>query len=57
MSYALKGLKILDFSTLLPVHLLHYILQTWVQKLCILNHPRPDLVRLMPPFAWTGHNA
>lgn len=60
MSYALKGLKILDFSTLLPGPFATlYLADMGAEVVHIESPARPDLVRLMPPFAHgqaTTHN-
>ncbi|WP_180179716.1 CaiB/BaiF CoA-transferase family protein [Acinetobacter sp. YH12041] len=60
MSYALKGLKILDFSTLLPGPFATlYLADMGAEVVHIESPTRPDLVRLMPPFAHgqaTTHN-
>ena len=52
MSYALKGLKILDFSTLLPGPFATlYLADLGAEVVHIESPTRPDLLRLMPPFA------
>lgn len=52
MSYALKGLKVLDFSTLLPGPFATlYLADLGAEVVHIESPTRPDLVRLMPPFA------
>lgn len=52
MSYVLKGLKILDFSTLLPGPFATLYLADLGAEIVHIESPtRPDLLRLMPPFA------
>ncbi|QXX86335.1 CoA transferase [Acinetobacter lwoffii] len=52
MSYVLKGLKILDFSTLLPGPFATlYLADLGAEVVHIESPTRPDLLRLMPPFA------
>lgn len=52
MSYTLKGLKILDFSTLLPGPFATlYLADLGAEVVHIESPTRPDLLRLMPPFA------
>jgi len=51
MSYVLKGLKILDFSTLLPGPFATlYLADLGAEVVHIESPTRPDLLRLMPPF-------
>jgi crotonobetainyl-CoA:carnitine CoA-transferase CaiB-like acyl-CoA transferase len=52
MEYALKGLKILDFSTLLPGPFATlYLADLGAEVVHIESPTRPDLLRLIPPFA------
>ncbi len=52
MSFALKGLKILDFSTLLPgPFATMYLADLGADVVHIESPTRPDLLRLMPPYA------
>jgi len=60
MSYALKGLKVLDFSTLLPgPFATMYLADLGAEVVHIESPTRPDLLRLVPPYAHgqaTAHN-
>ena len=52
MSIPLKGLKILDFSTLLPgPFATMYLADMGADVVHIESPTRPDLVRIMPPYA------
>src|SRR5690606_975760 len=52
MEAALKGLKVLDFSTLLPGPFATlYLADMGAEVVHIESPTRPDLVRLMPPYA------
>lgn len=52
MTSALKGLKVLDFSTLLPGPFATlYLADLGVEVIHIESPTRPDLVRLFPPYA------
>ena len=52
MDAALKGLKVLDFSTLLPGPFATlYLADLGAEVVHIESPTRPDLVRLMPPYA------
>lgn len=52
MSAPLKGLKVLDFSTLLPGPFATlYLADLGAEVVHIESPTRPDLVRLMPPYA------
>lgn len=52
MSYALNGLKVLDFSTLLPGPFATlYLADLGAEVVHIESPNRPDLVRLFPPYA------
>ncbi|MCH7336562.1 CaiB/BaiF CoA-transferase family protein [Acinetobacter sp. NIPH 2699] len=52
MSSALKGLKVLDFSTLLPGPFASmYLADMGAEVIHIESPTRPDLVRIMPPYA------
>lgn len=52
MTTALKGLKILDFSTLLPGPFATlYLADLGAEVIHIESPTRPDLVRLFPPYA------
>ncbi len=52
MTYALKGLKVLDFSTLLPgPFATMYLADMGAEVVHIESPSRPDLVRLMPPYS------
>ena len=49
---ALKGLKVLDFSTLLPgPFATMYLADLGAEVIHIESPTRPDLIRLMPPYA------
>ena len=60
MSYPLKGLKVLDFSTLLPgPFATMYLADLGAEVVHIESPTRPDLLRLMPPYVngqATSHN-
>lgn len=60
MSYALKRLKVLDFSTLLPgPFATMYLADLGAEVVHIESPTRPDLLRLVPPYAYgqaTAHN-
>lgn len=60
MNYALEGLKVLDFSTLLPgPFATMYLADMGASVVHIESATRPDLLRLMPPYAFgqaTAHN-
>src|SRR5699024_9264876 len=52
MSAALKGLKVLDFSTLLPGPFATLYLADLGAEVTHVESPtRPDLIRLLPPYA------
>lgn len=52
MPSALKGLKVLDFSTLLPgPFATMYLADMGAEVIHVESPTRPDLVRLMPPYA------
>ena len=52
MTAALKGLKVLDFSTLLPGPFATlYLADMGAEVVHIESPTRPDLVRLLPPYA------
>lgn len=52
MAYPLKGLKVLDFSTLLPGPFATlYLADMGAEVVHIESPTRPDLVRLMPPYS------
>ena len=52
MDMALKGLKVLDFSTLLPgPFATMYLADLGAEVIHIESPTRPDLIRLMPPYA------
>lgn len=52
MTTALKGLKVLDFSTLLPgPFATMYLADMGAEVIHIESPTRPDLVRLFPPYA------
>ena len=52
MTAALKGLKVLDFSTLLPgPFATMYLADLGAEVIHIESPARPDLVRLLPPYA------
>ena len=52
MTTALKGLKVLDFSTLLPgPFATMYLADLGAEVIHIESPTRPDLVRLLPPYA------
>lgn len=52
MTTALKGLKILDFSTLLPgPFATMYLADMGAEVIHVESPTRPDLVRLFPPYA------
>lgn len=52
MTTALKGLKVLDFSTLLPgPFATMYLADMGAEVVHIESPTRPDLVRIMPPYA------
>lgn len=52
MTAALKGLKVLDFSTLLPGPFATlYLADLGAEVIHIESPTRPDLVRLLPPYA------
>ena len=52
MTTALKGLKVLDFSTLLPGPFATlYLADLGAEVIHIESPTRPDLVRLFPPYA------
>ena len=52
MTAALKGLKVLDFSTLLPgPFATMYLADLGAEVIHIESPTRPDLVRLLPPYA------
>ena len=52
MTNALKGLKILDFSTLLPGPFATlYLADLGAEVIHVESPSRPDLVRLLPPYA------
>lgn len=60
MNYPLKGLKVLDFSTLLPgPFATMYLADMGAEVVHIESPTRPDLVRLIPPYSngqATSHN-
>ncbi len=60
MNYALNGLKVLDFSTLLPGPFASmYLADLGATVVHIESLTRPDLLRLMPPYAYgqaVSHN-
>ena len=60
MTAALKGLKVLDFSTLLPGPFATlYLADLGAEVVHIESPTRPDLVRMLPPYAHgqaTAHN-
>lgn len=60
MTTALKGLKVLDFSTLLPgPFATMYLADLGAEVIHIESPTRPDLIRLFPPYAHgqaTSHN-
>ena len=50
MQHALKGLKLLDFSTLLPVPFATlYLADMGAEVIHVESPTRPDLIRLFPP--------
>ena len=52
MPMALKGLKVLDFSTLLPGPFASlYLADMGAEVIHVESPTRPDLVRMMPPYA------
>lgn len=52
MTHALSGLKVLDFSTLLPGPFASlYLADMGAEVIHIESASRPDLIRLFPPFA------
>ena len=52
MPTALKGLKVLDFSTLLPGPFASmYLADMGAEVIHVESPSRPDLVRIMPPYA------
>lgn len=52
MSFALNGLKVLDFSTLLPGPFASmYLADMGAEVIHIESPTRPDLIRMMPPYA------
>ncbi|MCU4369093.1 CaiB/BaiF CoA transferase family protein [Acinetobacter courvalinii] len=52
MPSALKGLKVLDFSTLLPGPFASmYLADMGAEVIHIESPTRPDLIRIMPPYA------
>jgi len=52
MPSALKGLKVLDFSTLLPGPFASmYLADMGAEVIHVESPTRPDLVRIMPPYA------
>ena len=52
MAYPLKGLKVLDFSTLLPgPFATMYLADMGAEVVHIESPVRPDLIRLMPPYS------
>ena len=52
MTSALKGLKVLDFSTLLPGPFATlYLADLGAEVIHVESPTRPDLVRLLPPYA------
>jgi len=52
MTTALKGLKVLDFSTLLPGPFATlYLADLGAEVIHIESPTRPDLIRLLPPYA------
>lgn len=52
MTYPLKGLKVLDFSTLLPgPFATMYLADMGAEVVHIESPARPDLIRLMPPYS------
>ena len=52
MNAALKGLKVLDFSTLLPGPFATlYLADMGAEVIHVESPTRPDLVRLLPPYA------
>ena len=52
MNYPLNGLKVLDFSTLLPgPFATMYLADMGAEVVHIESPTRPDLVRLMPPYS------
>ena len=54
MTAALKGLKVLDFSTLLPgPFATMYLADLGAEVIHIESPTRPDLVRLLPPGNFT----
>ena len=60
MNAALKGLKVLDFSTLLPGPFATlYLADLGAEVVHIESPTRPDLIRMLPPYAHgqaTSHN-
>ena len=60
MNTALKGLKVLDFSTLLPGPFATlYLADLGAEVVHIESPTRPDLIRMLPPYAHgqaTSHN-
>lgn len=52
MTVALKGLKVLDFSTLLPGPFATlYLADLGAEVIHVESPTRPDLIRLLPPYA------
>ena len=52
MTTALNGLKVLDFSTLLPgPFATMYLADMGAEVIHIESPSRPDLIRIMPPYA------
>ena len=52
MTHALSGLKVLDFSTLLPGPFASlYLADMGAEVIHIESATRPDLIRLFPPYA------
>ena len=52
MTTALNGLKVLDFSTLLPGPFgTMYLADMGAEVIHIESPSRPDLIRIMPPYA------
>lgn len=52
MQHALKGLKVLDFSTLLPGPFATlYLADMGAEVIHVESPTRPDLIRLFPPYA------
>lgn len=57
MSGALQGLKVLDFSTLLPGPFATMMLADLGAEVLRVESPsRPDMIRLMPPYATDGNS-